>query len=215
MNVIDQVKISRDDLKLLTNAKTTKADPVITIDEKGFVHWTSEDYITGNFEQIRNLAKANNLMIFENIAMYWLFPVSAFKGFEEVYVLTYMFKRQIQSCYYELFEVDYDYYSVANKDGHYKLVAYIPIHKEDKRHLRELIKIYYSAPTDRTNLNKVGEKNSAFSVTHLNNLVSNSKQQTLLRNNRFNFYHNKANVPSHEVMRTTYKYLERRLCPKI
>lgn len=214
MNVIDQVKVSKDDLKLLTTATTTEGNPIITVDDKGFVHWNEKEYSYGNFEYIRNLANANNLMIYDNLAMYWLFPVSAFKGFEEVYVLTYMFKGQIQSYYYDLFEVDYTYYSVANRNGYYRLVDYIPIHKEDKNFLRELIQIYYSVPTDRTNLNKIGEKNSAFSKTQLTNLVGNSNQQKLLRNNGFNFYHNKAKVPSNEVMWTTFKAFEKKACPK-
>ncbi|WP_341853327.1 hypothetical protein [Halobacillus karajensis] len=214
MNVIDQVGISKDDLNVLTSTKSNGEEPMITIDDKGFVHWNSEEYFYGHFEQIRNLANANNLMIYENTAMYWLFPVSAFRGFEEVYVLTYMFKGQIQSYYYDLFQVDYTYYSVAKMDGYYKLVDYIPLHKEDKRHLRELIQIYHSAPTDKTNLNKMGEKHSAFSKSKLTNLVGNTNQQKLLKNNGFNFYHNKAKVPSNEVMWTTFKQFEKRVCPK-
>lgn len=214
MNVIDQVKISKDDLQLLLTAKTKTGVPVITIDDRGFVHWNDKDYVDGNFEHIRNLANANNLMIYDNIAMYWLFPVIAFKGFEEVFVLTYMFNGQIQRYYYDLFKLDYTFHSVANNNRKYQLVDYIPLHNEDRKHLKELINIYYSKSTDRTDLNKIGEKTSAFSKTQLNRLNSNPIQRKLLRDNGFNYYYNKLKVPSNEVMWTTFLAFEKNLCPK-
>jgi hypothetical protein len=214
MNVIDQVKISKDDLQLLLTAKTKTGDPVITIDEKGFVHWNDKEYVDGNFEHIRNLANTDNLMIYDNIAMYWLFPVSAFKGFEEVFVLTYMFNGQIQRYYYDLFKLNYTYHSVAENSENYELVAYMPLQQENRKYLKELINIYYSQPTDRTDLNKIGEKNSAFSKNQLTKLISNPSQQKLLRDNGFNFYYNKLKVPSNEVMWTTFLAFEKKLCPK-
>lgn len=214
MNVIDQVRISKDDLQLLLTAKTKIGNSVITIDDKGFVHWNDKEYMVGNFEQIRNLANSNNLMIYDNIAMYWLFPVTAFKGFEEVLILTYMFNGQIQRYYYDLFKIEYSYHSVANNNGEYQLVDYIPLHKEDRNHLKKLINIYYSKKTDRTDLNKIGEKNTSFSKTHLTKLISNSTHQKLLRDNAFNYYYNKVKVPSNKVMWTTFKAFEQNLRPK-
>lgn len=214
MNVIDQVKISKDDLQLLLTARTKTGDPVITIDDKGFVHWNDKEYVDGNFEYIRNLANADNLMIYDNIAMYWLFPVSAFKGFEEVFVLTYMFNGQIQRYYYDLFNLDYNFQAVTNNNGNYELVAYVPLQHENRDYLKGLIKIYYSQPTDRTDINKIGEKTSAFSKTQLTKLTGNATQQKLLKDNGFNFYYNKMKVPSNEVMWTTFLSFEKKLCPK-
>ena len=42
------------------------------------------------------------------IAVYWSFPVEAFKCFEEIYILTYMFNGQIQRAYFDLFGLKYD-----------------------------------------------------------------------------------------------------------
>lgn len=214
MNVIEQVSISKNDLQLLLTAKTKLGDQVVTIDNFGFVHWNDKDYIDGNFKQIRNLANANNLMIYDNTAMYWLFPVSAFKGFDEVFVLTYMFNGQIQRYYYDLFKLKYKFYSVSKRNNKYELVNYIPLHNEDREHFKELINIYYSKPTDRSDLNKVGEKPTAFSKTHLSKIVENPNQKKLLRDNGFNIYFNKLKVPSNEVMWTTFLDYKKTICPK-
>ena len=50
MDVIEQVDISRDDLKMLTE------NEVIEVDSKGVVRWKQSDYKTGYFEKLRNIA---------------------------------------------------------------------------------------------------------------------------------------------------------------
>lgn len=214
MDVIDQVRISKDDLNVLLNSKTSTGEPLITITNDGFVKWNDKDYSEGNFKQIRNLANANSLMIYENTALYWLFPVSIFKAFQEVYVMTYMFDGQVQRYYYDLFSIEYEYYSVSKANEEYILVDYIPLEKQDKNQLRENIVIYYSKQTDKIDLNKIGEKRTALSKTHLDKLVRNSSHRKLLRNNGFNFFFNKIGVPSDEVMWTTFKDFEGEICPK-
>ncbi|WP_249931495.1 DEAD/DEAH box helicase family protein [Rossellomorea marisflavi] len=214
MNVIDQVNISKNDLQLLLTARTKTGDPAISIDNKGFVQWNDKEYKDGNFEHIRNLANSNNLMVYDGIAMYWMFPVSAFKGFEEVYVLTYMFNGQIQRYYYDLFNLDYNFQAVSFINDSYELVPYIPLQQENRVHLKNLIQIYYSQPTDRFDINKIGEKTSAFSKSQLTKLTGNKMQQKLLKDHGFNFYYNKMKVPSNEVMWTTFLAFEKNICPK-
>ncbi|MED4226997.1 DEAD/DEAH box helicase family protein [Neobacillus cucumis] len=214
MNVIEQAKITKDDIQLLLTAKTKTGEPLVTIDKNGFVQWNEKDYSEGNFKQIRNLAAVNNLMIFESTAMYWLFPVSAFKGFEEVFVLTYMFNGQLQRYYYDLFKLDYSFYSVAKVNDSYQLIDYIPLDKEDRSHLKELINIYNSKPIDKVDLNKIGEGRYAFSKSNLEKIVKNNELKKLIKNNGFNYYYNKIGLPSDLVMWTTFKDFEKTLFPK-
>ncbi|MEG3529140.1 hypothetical protein V4483_15550 [Bacillus paranthracis] len=204
MNVIEQEKISKDDLQLLLSAQNKKSEPLIIVHENGFVQWNDPDYKEGQFTKIRNLAEANNLMIYDNVAMYWAFPVEAFKAFEEVYVLTYMFDGQIQRYYYDLFNVQYTYHSISNKNGRYELIPYVPLHKENKAHLKELINIFYSTVRDKTDLNKVGEGRYAFSVSHLEKLVKDSHLKKLVKNNAYNFYRHKCGKNSNDVIWTTF-----------
>ncbi|MBE7124570.1 DEAD/DEAH box helicase family protein [Bacillus mycoides] len=213
VNVIDQVKISKSDLGILLRGTTENGKPTVTIDEKGFVHWNEESYEDGIFTKIRNLAKAGNLMIYENTAMYWLFPVSAFKGFEEVYVLTYMFQGQIQRYYYDLFNVNYSYHSVGNNDGRYELIPYIPLREENKEHLKGLINIFYSTVRDKTDLNKMGKGRHAFSKSFVEKIAANTRQKKIVKQNAYNFYRHKCQASTEDVMWTTFKDCKKQLQP--
>ncbi|AKR34233.1 DEAD/DEAH box helicase family protein [Bacillus cereus] len=204
MNVIEQEKISKDDLQLLLSATNKVGEPLIIVDKNGFVQWNDSDYKEGQFTKIRNLAEANNLMIYDNVAMYWTFPVEAFKAFEEVYVLTYMFDGQIQRYYYDLFKVRYAYHSVGTINGKYELIPYVPLHKENKAHLKELINIFYSTTRDKTDLNKIGEGRYAFSVSKLEGLIKDNHLKKLIKDNAYNFYRHKCKANSNDVMWTTF-----------
>ncbi|TCI50039.1 hypothetical protein EVJ24_15190, partial [Exiguobacterium sp. SH1S21] len=122
MDVLEPVKLSSDDLKVLLSAKNKRGESIITVNGNGFVSWNDETYLEGNFTNIRNVAKAGNLMLFNNVAMYWLFPIEAFKGFDEVFIMTYMFSGQIQKYYYDLFNLHYECRSVSDLNGKYTLV---------------------------------------------------------------------------------------------
>ena len=50
MDVIEQVDVSKDDLKMLTE------NEVIGVNQNGVVHWKQLDYRKGYFEKLRNLA---------------------------------------------------------------------------------------------------------------------------------------------------------------
>jgi hypothetical protein len=205
MNVLENIQLPQDDLKVLLSATNKEGKPIITVDLKGFVQWNDEDYDEGTFKDIRNLANAGNLMLYNNSAMYWLFPVSAFKAFEEVYVMTYMFNGQIQKYYYDLFQLKYEFFSVALTDNRYELVKYIALKDENKDNLKNLIRIYYSKPTDKNDLNKIGERLSSFSKNHLNKLVRSKLQRKIIKDYAYNFYRHKMKVNKDSVMWTTFK----------
>ncbi|MCM2982294.1 hypothetical protein M3599_15315 [Niallia circulans] len=214
MNVIEQYKITQDDLQLLLSSKTKAGEPLISIDNRGFVTWNDKRYLEGKFTDLRNLANAGNLIIYEEISLYWLFPVSAFKGFEEVFILTYMFEGQIQRYYYDMFKLYYKYHSVRNINGKYQLTDYIAMNMEDKTKFKQLIKIYYSKPTDQRDLNKIGEEHNAFSKSHLIKLTKSKEKKKVLKDNGFNYFNNKIKVSSSEVMWTTFKDFEKGICSK-
>lgn len=212
IDVIEQVKISKDDLKMLIQNK------VIEVDEKGVVSWEQVDYQQGYFEKVRNLANSGNLMMYEDdasepIAIYWTFPVETFKSFEEVFILTYMFNGQIQRAYFDLFGLNYNYKSVISTNEEYELYSYIPYQEENRSHLKNLINIYYSSPRDKIDINKIGKKHSALSVSDLKKKTSNTETKKLMRNCSYNFYRHKCNVPTEEVMWTTFQEFKDKVTP--
>lgn len=217
MNVIEQVRITQDDLGYLLQPNFKTGQPTLLVKEDGFCEWTDEDYKEGNYLSIKRLAESNNLMIYKNQAVYWTMPVSAFTAFDEVYILTYLFDGQLQRYYYDLFNVEYSYKSVAKIGDSYQLVNYISLDQEDRSHLFDLINIYSPSTLDRTDLNKIGEKRGAFSVSHLNKVTKDADSaliRKMIKDNAYNFYRNKCKVSSHDVMWTTFKNAENALTPK-
>ncbi|CAH0149464.1 hypothetical protein [Peribacillus sp. Bi134] len=212
MDVIEQVKISKDDLKMLIQNK------VIEVDKKGIVSWAQVDYRQGYFEKIRNLANSGNLMMYEDdasepIAIYWTFPVETFKSFEEIFILTYMFNGQIQRAYFDLFGLNYNYKSVISTNEEYKLSSYIPYQEENRLHLKNRINIYYSSPRDKKDMNKIGSKHSSFSVSDLKKKTMNTETKRVIRNCAYNYYRHKCTVPTEEVMWTTFQEFRDKVTP--
>lgn len=213
MNVIEQVDISKDDLKMLS------VNEVIEVDNKGVVHWKQPNYKKGYFEKLRNLANSGNLMMYTDqsnnpISVYWTFPVDTFKCFEEIYILTYLFDGQIQRAYFDLFDQKYSYHSIIKEENEYKLAPYVSYKKEDRSHLKELIDIYYLSAKDKRDLNKMGNNSSHFSVSDLKKKTKSKDTKKAIKDNAYNFYYNKCKVPTDEVMWTTFKEFKDNLTPR-
>lgn len=110
MNVIEQESVTAHDLKYLTDPNYD-GEPLLFVKPDGFAVWTDKSY-DGKFNSIKSLAESGNLMVYKDEeeklkAIYWTFPVGAFKAFDQVLVLTYMFDGQMQKYYYDMFNIDY------------------------------------------------------------------------------------------------------------
>lgn len=201
MDVIEQVNISSHDLEHLTRPDYD-GEPLLFVKPSGFAIWTKKEY-DGKFNYIKRLADSHNLLVFNNTALYWTFPVEAFKAFQQVLALTYMFDGQLQKYYFDMYNLDYFYKSVRkDQDGRYKIVDYVDYKNEDREHLKNLINIHYSK------LNDVGKKQNAFSTTQLNKWAADEDYAEIkkkVKNNAYNFYRNKVKTPTDEVMWTTIK----------
>ncbi|MBK3497414.1 hypothetical protein JFL43_21890 [Viridibacillus sp. YIM B01967] len=218
MEVIKEVKMSSDDIRLLLNSKDDKGNPTISLDSKGKVQWNNPDYLNGSYEEIRNLANAGRLMLHEEkkiLKMYWLFPPQLFKAFEEIFILTYMFNGQIQSYYYNLFNLEYEFRSIKySEDKSYQLVNYVTPADEDRKHLKELITIHYSTPRDKNDLNLIGDNPSALSKNHLLEVQTKHHLKKKYKDNGYNFYFHKAKVKPAQVIWTTFKAMKNPLLIK-
>ncbi len=212
-NVIEQAQISKDDIKLLLGHDGN--EPYVTVDENGFVTWKKEKY-DGTFKRIERLAKTNNLMIFNNTAMFWTFPVSVFKAFKSVYILTYMFWGQSQRYYFRMFEVPMYFNSVElnRETGRFELIPYVKPTQEDVAFLKQNINIYYPTRYNEKDMNAVGDKRGAFSKAWLTENVKDKEMVKLIKSHAYNFYWNKCKVRSEKVMWTCLKDFEKKLTPK-
>ncbi|MGH0681367.1 hypothetical protein ACQVQE_01765 [Bacillus mycoides] len=214
LDTIDEINMTRDDIKILLNSTDDKGTPIVSIGTKGEVKWNNSEYDSGNYQTIRNLANAGNLILFDESKMYWLFPTDLFKAFSEVFILTYMFEGQIQCYYYCLFNMRFTYQSVGYdaKLGYY-LTEYKEKKGEDRQRFKSLINIYYSSPSDNRDINKVGEKHNAFSKSHLNINLKNKYYKDMIKKNSYNFYRHKINCSTKHVIWTTFKDNKKILTP--
>lgn len=214
MNVIEQVPIKQDDIKVLLQAKTDDNKPFINIKENGYVEWKNKKYNGDKFNHIKHLAYSNNLIIYNNIAMYWTFPVNTFKCFKDVYILTYMFYGQLQRYYFDLFNVKYRFYSVKfnNLTTKYELIPYIrPTKEMELQELKSRIRIYYKGEKDKKDLNSIGEERGAFSTTWIKRNINNKSILKMISDSGYNFYRNKCGSKSEKVMWTCVKDFEKNL----
>lgn len=212
-NVIEQAQISKDDINLLLGHDGN--EPYVTVDENGFVTWKKEKY-DGTFKRVERLAKTNNLMIFNNTAMFWTFPVSVFQAFKGVFILTYMFWGQSQRYYFKMFDVPMYFNSVKlnRETDRYELIPYVKPTQENVKVLKQNINIYYPLKYNEKDMNAVGDKRGALSKAWLTENVKDKEMVKLIRSHAYNFYWNKCKVNSEKVMWTCMKDFEKKLTPK-
>nr|WP_054549551.1 hypothetical protein [Lysinibacillus sphaericus] len=118
-NVLEQYDITKSDINMLIGQET------IAIGEKGKVIWLDDSY-NGKFSDMKVLAKSDNLILQNGIAMFWTMNTRAFEAFEEVYVLTYLFDGQTQCYYYQMNDINFEKFSVKKINGGYELIEYSP-----------------------------------------------------------------------------------------
>ena len=107
-DVVENLNISKHDIEILINEK------IISIDEENKVQWINDEYY-GRFTYLKNPILNGDVYLYNNTMILWTFPINIFKAFKEVYVMTYMFKGQIQAYYYDMNNVEYEYKSVDRK----------------------------------------------------------------------------------------------------
>ncbi|WP_049867645.1 DEAD/DEAH box helicase family protein [Paenibacillus sp. D9] len=196
LNVIKQVELKKNDLELLKNAGA------ISIEEGDngleYIQWNEDISHDSRFNDIKRMALSNSLLHYQNSALIWSFPVEIFNLFEQVYILTYLFKGQLQRYYFDLYQIRYKYLSVVFSGGDYELVPYEYREKLNKTILADNITIYEG------NLNDIGNKSSTLSYSWFGN-AKNKKEFEKLKNNAYNFLTNKNKANNTNALWTTFK----------
>lgn len=195
MNVIEQVPLKQNDLDLLFDAGAID----IATDEKGlkYITWLENkiEYDT-RFNEIKHMALTGNLMYCENKALIWNLPCDLFKMFNNVFILTYLFKGQLQRYYYDLHGIRYRYLSVTKNDNEYDLVPYADKVLHDKSAIEHLITIYDGK------LNNIGDNRNTLSSSWFE---KNKNLVETLKNNAYNFFTNLCKANNNTALWTTVK----------
>lgn len=192
-NVIEPYSISKQDFDTLIN-KYAYVEK-----DTNLIKWRDEakDY-DGKFTDEKRLCEFNCLAYYGQSVMMWLFPIDVFNAFRNVYILTYLFKAQMQCYYYDFYKLPYKYVYVKGDNVDNYQFTDEPIN-ERKHNYRELIHI-----CDNDKLNMIGDRNSDLSM----NWYYRNKENIVmkqLKNNLYNYFNNIRQTKSKLNLWTTYK----------
>lgn len=188
-DVVEVLKITEYDLETLLEKYTE-------IDSDGRLIWTAASY-KGEFEEYKRLCELGCVSLYgtgnSRITLLWMFPISIFKAFKEIYILTYLFDAQIQKYYYDYYGVEYNYMYV--KDFHFT--------KEKQSYSIDKYKSLINI-CEHEKLNNIGDLDTSLSNTwYVRN--QNNNLMKVLKNNCINYFKHIIETPSNENMWTTFK----------
>ena len=189
--VVEQIKITKSDREILLRDK-------VSVAEDGKLTWIDKDY-KGTLSKYKNAIEKGDCYIYDDCFMLWTFPCLIMNALEHTYILTYMFKGQLQRYYYDMNKIRYEYKSIKKINGKYEIIEYLE--KEDLTYLRNLINI-----CDNEKLNKIGEGRYTLSKSWYIKQDNNKTDAfDLLKNNIYNYFRNITKSKSKDNMWTTFK----------
>lgn len=190
-NVVEPYAITDDDLSdILTNYASVD-------EETGKLVWHKSDY-HGEFEHYKRLCDLGCLVYYGSGVLMWLFPISTFRAFREIFILTYLFEAQIQKYYYDYYKVEYNYlYVNKSDDGEYTLTTNVTESKPIYSY-SDLITIY-----ENTKMNEIGEFDTALSKSWYTRHNDDSLIKQL-KNNTRNYFCHIMSSPSTNNLWTTF-----------
>lgn len=203
-DVIEKYEISKNDFRTLR-------EKYIDIDEEtGMIHWReSENDYCGKFDEEKRLCELGCLAYYGGSVMMWLFPVEAFNAFKNVYILTYMFRAQIQRYYYDYYNLPYSYvYVTGNSVENYRFCEEISEATNMEYNFGSLIHIL-----EDKKLNRIGAREYDLSKNwYIRN--SNNAVMRKLKNNITNYFVNKRRTKTGCNLWTTFKDFKKQLSGK-
>lgn len=171
--------------------------------DDGTYHSDDDSYVDGKFNLVLEIARTRKIFRFVDIGdpdsesgkqdkystMYsWLVPPEAFDSFDDVFVLTYLFRGSSMYAMLKIYRLDFKYiYVTRDKDG-------VSRFTDDKsiRYEPEYVKTLSSKIdiVENKYLNDVGNRRNALSASWMKNHTSGSKEIITLKNNIVNLYTN-------------------------
>ncbi len=183
--------ITKDDVGWLIQEKH------ITVDENYNVYWNSSTNENFHYSEIQRLAENHSLRCVDNILL-WEFPYEIFKAFSSIYVLTYQFSNSMLDAFMLMNGLKYQKVSAHKFNNSFQLCDYNDDF-ESRNSYAELINIYEG------NLNKIGDKTNAFSVSWLTGCGEKQNQRTNDIKKAIRNYKNHIKASTSEIMWTTAK----------
>jgi len=195
--------LSAKDRELLFTNEMVKVDPATNR-----LLWNEDKFgdYAGRFDNIRDLCRNGNLVLFRGSLLIWEFPIDFFKCFDQVYILTYLFHGSAMVSYLATGNLTFNMKAI--RDG--ELVNWHSIDEGPiKESLRSLITIYEGP------MNKVGDrtdKGHPFSSSWFDKATD--KQLSGIKASCENFFKRYAKTPFRDNAFTTFKKVKAPLSGK-
>lgn len=197
ISVVNPINISKGDLNLLTKNNT------MIINEDDSVMWQDEEY-KGKFDEIKTLCK-NKILYYYNSFLFWTLNPLAFKSFEEVIVLTYLFEGQTLKYFFDLHNIEYEMKSVIKNDaGKYELVEYNK-YLDEREDIAKRLNVYEDKGKSKFNSNFI-VKDSKFTLSSSWLIKADNTIKTRFKKNLESYIKNNK-AKTNDVFWTTKKSL--------
>lgn len=185
IDVVEKLNASRFDLEDLQRYTRVEEGTQRVI-------WTAGDY-EGNHRGLKRQIKTKCVVQYKGNALLWLFPISIFQAFREIYILTFLFKG---SCLEQYLLVNGLGYKVCHIDEGETLVPGKQPLARRKQRIVEMLEIYEG------HLNEIGNKRTALSASWWKRRGTEWQK---LMDNAYNLLRNIWKVDSGKVLWTLFK----------
>lgn len=214
--VIDETFGMVEDYDGLTrkNRKLLEDHGIISVDADGMVHWHQENarqYIgnerSDRFRDLKNLCQNGSLVCIKDSFFLWRMPAHFLNAFNNVFILTYLFRGSLMSYYLEAHDMSYGHFTLKDGDT-------ADYHELDtssiKPKYRRLISLYEGP------LNKCGNryhKAQPLSSSWFERECRKgaSEKVKAIQKATYNFFFNVAQTKSDENMWTSKKSISKHL----
>ena len=189
-DVIEPLAISKFDLDIILKNYAHVEDGHI-------LKWDVENY-TGEFYKYKKQCDLGCVGIYNNTAILWLFPISTFRAFRNIYILTYMFDAQTQKYYYDYYNIEYVFWYITGNS----LDTYRFTQDKVEYAMPNYSKLIHICDNDK--LNHIGDRETALSKSWYERNKNNILMKTL-KNATGNFFKNYTKTKSNENLWTCFK----------
>lgn len=189
IGVIDKVSLSKDDAETIFGKYAF-------VDENKRVHWLYEEY-EGKFDAEKFLVKNGDVFVYNKTNWYSLIPERYYSIFDDVYIMTYMFRYQLQRAYFDLKGIPYTYKYVNGDSVENYTISDIKQTPEPVDYGKMIHVV------DRNRWNKIGDGYFDLSVSWYNRERFSGKYEDVMRYMR-EFFRTYAKTPANKNMWTCF-----------
>lgn len=189
IEAITKVQISKSDYELVLGYLTEIADD-------GKVVWKNDDY-SGSMWRYKRIADAGWLYCI-NHELVQLPSPDLFRAFDRVYMLTYLFKGQYQSAYFDFFGIPYEIVGVERDSDGFRFS-----NRPDcppPTDFKSLIRVL-----EKDKLNDVGKSKHALSKTWYEKRGADHPDMVRVRRNMDNYFRNISQSSAEARLWTCFK----------